>query len=585
MEGKLKSILVSLVSKFSNINFNMATVKGGRPGDPVRQFFQKLDGTKSKCVDCSEQVSSKIERLRAHRKRCPKAYIPVPSTRVEKRPAPEMEEDEPECQPPPAKRPLQSQMSSFAIKTDTTMAALIDQQVAKFFYACNIPFNVAEQKEFKTMISMLRPGYTPPSRKTLSGTLLDKVFDQVNDNIVEQLEGKDVTLVQDGWSDVHNQPVIASCVHTGNKSFFITADDTGSNKKTASYCASLAEQAMSLAETKFKCKVRGVVTDNEKKMEVMRKELQENNDSLHVYGCSSHLLNLLGDELSPNQITSQVVEVNKYFRNHHRASALLSEYTSQGAVKPQLIGATRWNSQRTAIDTFLKNRPFFLMITAQHEDLIEQRIRNLINNIGLYREAKNLLDNLTPVASALDRLQSDTTSIADACDTWLGLLREDCLQPHIAKVQKRFKQAITPTHFLAYCLHPNYRGEHLSSEQVQVAHDLLLTKNPELFPHFCCFQSEEKPFLKSMFHTSCVTKVDPCVWWKTAKKTSKDLNGELCDLASVLLKLPSSSASIERIFSNFGAIQTKLRNRLGLEKAAKLVTCYRALRGDTDLDW
>ena len=47
VEGKSKSILVSLVSKFSNINFNMATVKSGRPGDPVRQFFQKLDGTVS----------------------------------------------------------------------------------------------------------------------------------------------------------------------------------------------------------------------------------------------------------------------------------------------------------------------------------------------------------------------------------------------------------------------------------------------------------------------------------------------------------------------------------------------------------
>jgi ribosomal protein L34E len=47
----------------------MATIKGGRPGDPVRMFFQKLDGTKSKCVECGEQCSSKIERLRAHIKR------------------------------------------------------------------------------------------------------------------------------------------------------------------------------------------------------------------------------------------------------------------------------------------------------------------------------------------------------------------------------------------------------------------------------------------------------------------------------------------------------------------------------------
>jgi len=39
------------------------------------------------------------------------------------------------------------------------------------------------------------------------------------------------------------------------------------------------------------------------------------------------------------------------------------------------------------------------------------------------------------------------------------------------------------------------------------------------------------------------------------------------------------------ILSNFGAIQTKLRNRLGLEKVAKLVSCYRELRGGAELDW
>ena len=37
-----------------------------------------------------------------------------------------------------------------------------------------------------------------------------------------------------------------------------------------------------------------------------------------------------------------------------------------------------------------------------------------------------------------------------------------------------------------------------------------------------------------------------------------------------LLSLPASSASIERIFSNFGMLQTKLRNRLGLAKTPNL---------------
>jgi hypothetical protein len=53
----------------------------------------------------------------------------------------------------------------------------------------------------------------------------------------------------------------------------------------------------------------------------------------------------------------------------------------------------------------------------------------------------------------------------------------------------------------------------------------------------------------------------------------------------LLLDMPSSLAAIERIFSNFVMIQSKLGNRLGLVKAGKLVFCYRMLRGKYEIDW
>ena len=66
---------------------------------------------------------------------------------------------------------------------------------------------------------------------------------------------------------------------------------------------------------------------------------------------------------------------------------------------------------------------------------------------------------------------------------------------------------------------------------------------------------------------------------------SNAINKDLCELAYKLMAMPASSASIERVFSNFGLIQSKLRNRLGVQKAAKLVACYRILRGKEELDW
>ena len=63
------------------------------------------------------------------------------------------------------------------------------------------------------------------------------------------------------------------------------------------------------------------------------------------------------------------------------------------------------------------------------------------------------------------------------------------------------------------------------------------------------------------------------------------LDASLCMLARKLLVMTASSAAIERIFSNFGLIQTKLRNKLGIQKCGKLVFCYQMLRGKDELGW
>ena len=224
----------------------------------------------------------------------------------------------PQLLPIPAKRPeyCQPQMSSFCLLTDSAAVTQLDLQIARFFYACNIPFNIAQHKEFKAMISLLRPGYSPPNRKILAGNLLNTVHERINEHICEQTRGKEVTLIQDGWSDIHNNPVIATSIHTGSKSYFLNAVDTGANKKTASFCAELFQSAISEAEAKFDCRTIGVVTDNERKMESMSRKLCEVDNSLITYGCSSHLLNLLGQDVTPQQVINPIVDVSKYFINH-----------------------------------------------------------------------------------------------------------------------------------------------------------------------------------------------------------------------------------------------------------------------------
>ena len=67
------------------------------------------------------------------------------------------------------------------------------------------------------------------------------------------------------------------------------------------------------------------------------------------------------------------------------------------------------------------------------------------------------------MANALDRLQSDNATIADACEEWLRLLRADALKPHLMTVMQcfTFTEAVTDNHFLANLLHPKYKGKQL----------------------------------------------------------------------------------------------------------------------------
>lgn len=55
------------------------------------------------------------------------------------------------------------------------------------------------------------------------------------------------------------------------------------------------------------------------------------------------------------------------------------------------------------------------------------------------------------------------------------------------------------------------------------------------------------------------------------------------DLSMQLHTAVASSAGIERLFSTFGLVHSKLRNRLGTEKASKLVSIIRTLNSNNSV--
>lgn len=594
--------------------------KGGRPKDPIwAHFWCVKEGKKTmaKCKMCSHIMGGKTDRMKIHFSKCNKKPGVSTNDIIEtlESDTDKIEENKHDSTYDTSKisnnstferisennesstskrsressdssfksykqpKLLQNDLQQFVVKTSSNVKHDLYLQVAKFFYSCNIPFNVAEQEEFLTLIEKLRPGYKPPSRKALSENLLNEVTILLENNMTSALENNECTLIADGWSNIRNESVIASCLHTNGKSYFLNAEECGSNKKTAEYCKSVTEKSIKIAEERYKTKVVAVVTDNENKMHKLRQLLLEERNDMIVYGCTAHWLNLLEQDIAPISITKHVVDIQKYFRNHHQQAAWLKEL--HDTVKPQLPSEVRWNSHIECISTFIKNRPAYLNICENHENDIDIKIQRLVNDYNLFKQVKDLFQQLQPIAKTLNILQSDDATIADACSEWLKLLHCPELIQHKDLVKKRMDLALEPFHFLACMTDPMHKNQDLLSEaQKEMAREWLIDFLPNSLPLLLAYEAEGEPFPRSFFKTK---DVKAKVWWKAV--LNKEINPEFIHLMMKLHSIPCSSSSIERIFSNFSHIHSKLRNRLGVQKAAKLVFCYRMLRGSKDINW
>ena len=111
--------------------------------------------------------------------------------------------------------------------------------------------------------------------------------------------------------------------------------------------------------------IKTIVTDNAANMAKMSEALKSEDSELLAYGCSAHLLNLLGDDVTPSNVIKHVKEINKYFRNHHKPCTWLGEMSSTKLLLP---GETRWKSKVMCIESYLKNRSHLMQTVQDHED-------------------------------------------------------------------------------------------------------------------------------------------------------------------------------------------------------------------------
>ena len=166
--------------------------KGGRPKDLIWVHFYRLEEESkvtAQCKLCLHVQTCKPERMKTHYAKCSKqskqsdpAVAPddavVPQIQAEKRASSLTESSQ-----PPRKK--QADLSSHVVCTTGAEKEELDQSVAEFVFGLNLPFSVVEHRLFKDMLS------------------------------------KNVTMQQDGWSTVSNDPVIATSVSVDGHVCFV----------------------------------------------------------------------------------------------------------------------------------------------------------------------------------------------------------------------------------------------------------------------------------------------------------------------------------------------------------------------------
>lgn len=561
----------------------------GKPKDPVWNNFEIVPQKSGKCHPeaickrCRIKVSGRKERLLGHVTKCSQ----VNRTNTEESAASSSSEN------PGGRKRQWSLMSTSrleAVVTSEKELKQIEKSWARFFYSARIPFVQAENEYFRQAIEMTRPGIGKKlmTRRSLAGRLLDDAAEDAEVAMKSQIQGKKVTISQDGWSNVHGEPILATSVHCDGKSFPLDSTDVGSETKTAEFCYQKALDSIRKAEETYGCHVIGFVSDNEPKLLKTRQLLRDAVPGIISYGCSAHYLNLAENVSAPEAIMDPIIAIQRFFREHHKPMGYLHE---KNGVKPQLPNKTRWSSHEACLETFIHNHPLFLAIRDEHGDEIvsgkpvfPQNIIRFLDNRLLFVEAKNMLEILRSVKKAMLVFQSDSSTFGDAVHEWIRLSCDEHIPMATRQeIERRFRQVCTAEHILAYMTDPRYNDAEWTTK-LPIPADMKLLAQEELEENILATLASLQIQDHDMFPKIIFGKIreqlsHPVKYWKyVSREVSNNPKAE--SFASLMLtihSLPPSSAGIERVFSSMALVHTNLRNRLTQERVGKLTKVYRML--------
>eukprot|EP01018_Ginkgo_biloba_P026323 Gb_08159 [translate_table: standard] len=113
----------------------------------------------------------------------------------------------------------------------------VDLSIARFFHAKGISFNVALSPYYGEMVKVIMgapSGYKPFGFEKLRTTLVDKEKARVEEEVAPLKHAWSIdgcSIVMDGWTDIHNRPLLNIIVSSTSRPYFFRAIDCSGKEK------------------------------------------------------------------------------------------------------------------------------------------------------------------------------------------------------------------------------------------------------------------------------------------------------------------------------------------------------------------
>lgn len=496
----------------------------------------------------------------------------------------------------------------------------IDAQLLKMICKEFQPFSLVENPEFITFVNMLCPGYSLPSRKTLSRSLLPQTYN----NLVEEIKIKlksayAVSITTDGWTSINNQSFLAITAHYIDASSSILCSNLlgcieFNETRTASNLGAFLFQECKRWE--IEQKITAAVTDNAPNIVAAVKC----NNWRHV-PCFAHTLNLIVKAgLKPiDPIVDKVKGVVQFFKKSPHSLNKLHETQKQlgfPELKLKQDVPTRWNSTYDMLQRVFQNKdPLLSTLAVLGNDSFKLNNEEWVVIAQALSLLKVFYDLTNEISSEKTVSLSKSFLLAWNLNSFLiNKLKDPNLHPVVRNMTTIFNQE-TEKRFLinepwnigpeSALLDPRFKKKsfkHCPPKYSQVyeklvgqikgqiislrTHEAVESRDQVKAPKGESVLWEEfdeevagEPSIrdpkamaiveldKFLMEPLLERHEDPLAWWDQRKT----IYPHLYRVVLKRLCIPASSVPCERVFSKAGQILTEKRCRLGASKLSQIL--------------